>query len=149
MRSRVRARHALGAPVESASISPSSKLYAASTDAGRGFVYDVASNKRLATFATETLGGDVVWDPASRRLAVGGNDGSARVYEARTGRLLAALKTGHDVVPAVAWDPDGRRLAVAAGDVTGSGAQTTVVGGVAQIWERWLEAQARDGRQAR
>ncbi len=135
VRSRLRARHALGAPVASTSISPDNKLYAASTDRERGYVYDLATSRRLSAFATNTLGADLAWDPASRRIAVGGSDGVARVYEARSGRLLATLGTGHDSVPAVAWSPDGRRLAVAAADVAGSGAGTKVVGGVGQVWE--------------
>ncbi len=135
VRSRLRARHALGSGIESADISPDSKLYAVTTADRRGYVYDLATSRRLSAFVTYTLGADVMWDPSSRRVAVGGNDGTARIYEARTGRSLAALETGHDVVPAVAWSPGGRRLAVAALDVAGTGAGTRPTGGVAQVWD--------------
>lgn len=135
VRSRVRVRHDLGAAIDSVEISPDNELYVVSTRARRGFVYALATSKRLATFDTHTLGADVVWDPTSRRVAVGGNDGTARVYEARTGRALALLETGHDVVSDTAWSPDGRRLAVAAGDVEGTGAATRPTGGVAQVWD--------------
>ena len=135
VRSRVRARHDLGSPIDSVDISPDNMLYVISTRGGRAFVYDLATSKRVAAFPTHTLGADVVWDRAGRRIAVGGNDGVARVFEARSGRVLASLRTGHDVVPAVAWSPDGRRLAVAALDVSGSGVRTRAAGGVGQVWD--------------
>jgi WD40 repeat protein len=135
VRSRVRARHDLGAPVESVDVSPDNELYVVSTSDQRGFVYALATSKRVATFATHTLGADVVWDPASRRVAVGGNDGVARVFDARTGRAAAQLETGHDVVTSVAWSPDSRRLAVTADDTAGSGVATRLTGGVAQVWD--------------
>lgn len=135
VRSRLRARHALGAPIVSADISPDNALYAVSTQAKRGYVYDLATSRRVATFATRTLGSAVVWDASSRRLAVGGSDGVARVFEARTGRVLARLRTGHDAVLAVAWSPDARRLAVAAGDTEGEGIATRTTGGAAQVWD--------------
>ncbi len=135
VRSRVRARHALGSPIDSADISPDNKLYAVSTSKRRGVVYDLATSKRLATFDTHTLGADLAWDPSSRRVAVGGNDGVARIFTARDGRLLAGLRTGHDAVAAVAWSPDGRRLAVGAADLTGSGAAVRASGGAGQIWD--------------
>ena len=135
VRSRVRARHDLGARVDTVDVSPDNALYVASTSGRRGFVYELGTGKRLSTFDTHTLGADVVWDSASRRVAVGGNDGTARVFDARTGRAVAELATGHDVVTSVAWSPDARRLAVSADDAAGSGVDTRVTRGVAQVWD--------------
>jgi WD40 repeat protein len=135
VRSRVRARDDLGAEALSVDVSPDSKLYVVSTRAARAFVYDLATNRRLGAFHTHTAGADVVWDGASERLAVGGADGVARIFAARSGRVLAELGSGHDVVGAVAWSPDGRELAVAAQDTQGSGIETRVTGGAAQVWD--------------
>jgi WD40 repeat protein len=134
VRSGVRARHDLGSPIVSLDISPNDKMYVASTFDERGYVYDMDTNKRLATFKTRTYGAPVVWDPDGRRVAVAGKDGVARVFDARTGRAVAQLKTGHVVAPTVAWSPNGKLLAVAADDTTGTGVDTRQTGGVAQVW---------------
>ena len=52
----------------------------------------------------------VGWSPDGSRLVSGGADGTVRVWEAGSGRLLHTL-TGHTgAVWAVGWSPDGTRL---------------------------------------
>jgi hypothetical protein len=65
----------------------------------------------------------VAFSPDGRLLATAGDDGTARVWEAATGRGLHTL-TGHaGWVSGVAFSPDGRLLATAGG------------GGTARVWE--------------
>jgi hypothetical protein len=92
VRSRVRTRDDVGSPIESVDVSPDDELYVGSTSDQRAYVYDMHTSRRVAAFRTHTYGGVVAWDPKSRRIAVGGNDGVARVVRARTGKSLAELR---------------------------------------------------------
>ena len=64
------------------------------------------------------------WSPSGRQIAtVGRTDGSARVWDAETGRRISSF-TGHtDLVSGVAWSPNGNRVATASKD------------GTARIWD--------------
>src|SRR5262249_30263921 len=53
-----------------------------------------------------------------RRLATGGDDGTARLWDADTGRELLVLRGHPGSVQAVAFAPDGRRLATSHADGT-------------------------------
>ena len=65
----------------------------------------------------------VGWSPDGSRLVSGGDDGTVRVWEAGSGRLLHTL-TGHTGgVRSVGWSPDGSRL-VSGGD-----------DGTVRVWE--------------
>jgi WD40 repeat protein len=61
--------------------------------------------------------------PDGRLVATGGADGTAFVYDAHSGRMVAQLKGDHGRVEGVAFSPDGRRVATAAGD------------GTARVWD--------------
>jgi hypothetical protein len=72
----------------------------------------------------------VAWSADGARLATAASDGTARVWDARTGREALALRGHGGPVYSVAWSPDGARLA------TGSGV------GTVRIWD------ARTGQEA-
>jgi WD40 repeat protein len=50
---------------------------------------------------------DIALSPDGRRLVVGGLDGAARVFDARTGELLAVLAAHDERISGVAVSPDG------------------------------------------
>jgi WD40 repeat protein len=60
----------------------------------------------------------VAWGPDGQRLATASEDGTARVWDARTGRELLALPGHAQGVSGVAYSPDGKRLATASEDGT-------------------------------
>ncbi|HKQ08009.1 MAG TPA: protein kinase [Blastocatellia bacterium] len=75
------------------------------------------SNERMTLYQDDQVW-SVALSPDGRRLASGGEDNTARIWDVATGEELHRL-TGHDRwVNAVAFSPDGKRLATASGDNT-------------------------------
>ena len=65
----------------------------------------------------------VAWSPTGKQIVSAGNDQSAQVWDAASGKLLLTY-TGHTrTVRAVAWSPDGRQVATASYD------------GTVQVWD--------------
>jgi hypothetical protein len=62
--------------------------------------------------------GSVAFSPDGQRLAVGGDDGTVKVWEARTGQELLSLRGHAGPVYSVAFSPDGARLATGSYDRT-------------------------------
>jgi WD40 repeat protein len=76
-------------------------------------LFDLETGKERLRFPLPKAAHDLAWGD-NGRLAVGHSGGAtARVYDARTGALLAALPVGDMGNQLVAWHPDGERLAVA------------------------------------
>jgi WD40 repeat protein len=76
---------------------------------------------------------DAVFSPFGRTVATASDDGTVRVWEARTGTLLRTLAGHSDSVNTVAYTPDGSRLLSVGDDGYGllwdvdTGAQTAVL----------------------
>jgi hypothetical protein len=60
----------------------------------------------------------VAFSPDEQRVAVGGADNVARVYDVASGREVVTIKDHSDWITALAWSPDGTRLATASRDRT-------------------------------
>jgi WD40 repeat protein len=60
----------------------------------------------------------VCWSPGGDRLATASFDGTARVWDARTGRETLVLRGHVGEVQSVSWSPDGARLATGGWDKT-------------------------------
>jgi WD40 repeat protein/class 3 adenylate cyclase len=101
------------------SLSPDGRRVAVSNLEGeQATVFDVASGDRLYDLTGRYGFQWVAWSPDGRHIATAGNDSSARVWEAETGRLEAEL-LGHAAgVITVDWALDSRRLVTAAFDGT-------------------------------
>jgi hypothetical protein len=65
----------------------------------------------------------VSWSLDGQRLATGSEDGTAKVWDAATGRELLTLKGHSSSVNSVSWSLDGQRLATGSED------------GTAKVWE--------------
>jgi WD40 repeat protein len=65
----------------------------------------------------------MAWSPDGTDIACASDDGSARVWDAETGRKLLALRGQTQRVHCVTYSPDGKRIATAAED------------GAARVWD--------------
>lgn len=53
----------------------------------------------------------VAWNPDGQSLATAGSDGTAIVWDSRTGTILRRFSQGLTVKVCIAWSPDGQKLA--------------------------------------
>ena len=59
-----------------------------------------------------------VFSPDGTRLATGGQDGLARIWDASSGRLISSCSGHRSSVNSLAWSPDGSKLVTASDDGT-------------------------------
>ncbi len=78
-------------------------------------VWDIATNRIVSRFAgSQTALTDVAFAPNGQRLAALSMDGSVRVWDVKTGRVLTTRQFAsvNDVIHGICFSPDGRWLAV-------------------------------------
>ena len=93
-----------------------------STVGERGIeVFDAHSGELQLTLAGSPIGSD--WSADGTRIATGDNDGTARIWDARTGEELLRLAGHSGGVALVSFSPDGTRLATGGTD------------GTARVWD--------------
>jgi WD40 repeat protein len=73
-----------------------------------------------AGLATQMFGnvGAVAWSPDGARLATGSSDGTARIWDATSGKEASTLPGHNGSINSLAWSPDGRWLATGSDDNT-------------------------------
>jgi WD domain, G-beta repeat/AAA ATPase domain len=100
----------------------------------------------------------VAWSPDGLRLATASRDGTARVFDAESGRSVAVLPSDRVMVEGVAWSPDSSRIATTGRDHVvriwdvESGEPVRLLAGASDIlrqvaWSpdgRWVAATSRD-----
>jgi WD40 repeat protein len=95
----------------------------------------------------------LAFDPKGRLIASAGSDGTARLWEARTGKQLHVLRHDAEWVRAMAFAPDGGRLATSGFDDavrvwdTNTGRQVFKLVGHSQLGGQRRVAFTPDGRQ--
>ncbi len=103
----------------SLAFSPDGKSLAAASgsmenpeDPGQVLVWELTTKKELHDLVgIESTAYSVAWSPRGDRLAVGLNEGVAKLFDAATGQLLHDLKAQANGVRSVCFSPDGRHLA--------------------------------------
>jgi WD40 repeat protein len=81
---------------------------------GIATVWDTRSGRRLATLRGHSSVFAMAYSPDGRRILTGGGDGTARLWDAATGRLILCLAGHHATVLALAFSADGQWIATGA-----------------------------------
>jgi WD40 repeat protein/DNA-binding SARP family transcriptional activator len=105
-----------GSP-RSTSFDPSGARIVIALDTASAVVVDVRSGDEVLTLDDPGSSG-AVWSPDGTSIATAGDDGVARIFDARAGRQRFALLGHGDRVTAVDWSPDSNRVVTASADGT-------------------------------
>lgn len=101
----------VGSDATAFGVSFDGSLLAVGTGSGMVFVFDIESGSVLFELVAHPGGVlSLDWSPVSRVLATGGQDGYARLFDAR-GNQIAALQGLAPFVEHVSWSPDGKMVA--------------------------------------
>ena len=106
-------RHSLG--VNSVAWSPDGTRLASGSDDDTVHLWDVASHKTIRTFKGKALIWNVAWSPDGALLA-STEEPTVRIWEANSGKQVAALEGHSGYVHDAFFSPDGRLLASGAND---------------------------------
>ena len=90
--------------------------FAVTTAAGAVRIIRLRDRALLRTFQVGSDVTAVASNPAGSLLAVGGQDGTTRLWSTTTGKQVRALATHTSAVIALAFSDDGRRIATGGGD---------------------------------
>ena len=99
-------------------------LLAAASFDGTTRVYDPASEQLVSsmTISSGAQAFNVAFSPDGLTVAVAAGDGTLRLFETNTGRVVQSYPNHSDKIYSVAFSPDGQRLAVGAGRLEAGGA---------------------------
>jgi WD40 repeat protein len=125
-------------PVYSVAWSPDGSLLAAGTAFGRGSIapgtVSVWSAADMTPLWSRRSHGNgcyqVAFSPYGRSLASGGADGIARIWDARTGKMICTLDSGGINCTCVAFSPNGHELACGSARPVGEAISNEVV-----VWD--------------
>ena len=128
-----------------ADFSPDGSLVATVGSGGFVHIWKVASGRFLLSIRASGPGigsgagtrevSSVRFSPDGRRLLTAALDGTARIFNIRRGKQLAAMAPHDDLVTSAAWSPDGREVITASDDRTarlwdpGGGGQVQILRG--------------------
>ncbi len=96
-------------------LSRDGSLLASGSAAGTLTIWDPSAGDAIHTIAAHEQGLLCASFGRNFTLATGGQDGNAKLWDAKTGTLTATLASGGSWVNHLVWSPDGKRLATAAG----------------------------------
>jgi len=121
------------APLVRLSLSPDGRRGAVGALDGRAWLFPLDGGRPAEPLLHDGAVFAVAFSPDGARLATGGADGWLRLFDGRTGALLARVPVPGGALFALAWAPDGARLALASEDglarvATAGGALTGAFG---------------------
>jgi WD40 repeat protein len=100
-------------------LAPNGKSLATVSENGSVSIWDVATERKLATYPGDRIGvAAVAFTPDSQRLGAARMDGTVKLWDVLSGKELLTFRAHAANAKAVAFSPDGRILATGGSDGT-------------------------------